>query len=168
MHRLDVGCFVHAFFLFRFVRWYACHSYLCHPLAFYASLHTCLHVHAWVLLASVLSILQHNEFMDIRSHLILADTTFCLLSCLFAYFLACLLAFLFLCLSCLSCLSILCLLRMHFAFFPSIAFMLVSCLCLCMYTHGAMTYGVRAQSLKRKQKGRRCKHVDMSQVATFS
>ena len=29
--------------------------------------HACLHVHAWVLLASVSSILQHNEAMDIRS-----------------------------------------------------------------------------------------------------
>ena len=105
---------------------------------------------------------------DPNLHLSLTDTTICLLSCLFACFLTCLLAFLFLCLPCLSCLFVLCLLHMHFAFFPSIACLLVSCLCLCMYTHGAMTYGVRAQSLKRKQKGRRCKHVDMSQVATFS
>ena len=163
MHHHDVGCFMHTFPLFPSMWWYAYHTCLRHSLAFYASLHACVRVHVWVLLASVLSILQHNEFMDIRSHLILADTTFCLLSCLFAYFLACLLAFLFLCLSCLSCLSILCLLRMHFAFFPSIAFMLVSCLCLCMYTHEA-----RAQSPKRKQKGRGCKHVDMSQVAMFS
>ena len=42
---------------FRFVWWYACLAYLCHSLAFYASLHACLHVHAWVLLASVSSIL---------------------------------------------------------------------------------------------------------------
>ena len=105
---------------------------------------------------------------DPNLHLSLMDTTICLLSCLFACFLTCLLAFLFLCLPCLSCLFVLCLLHMHFAFFPSIACLLVSCLCLCMYTHGARMYGVRAQSLKRKQKGRRCKHVDMSQVATFS
>ena len=153
MHRLDAGCFVHAFSLFRFMQWYACHAYLCHLLAFCASLHACLHVHAWVLLASVLSILQHNEVMDIRSHLFLADTTFCLLSCLFACFLACLLAFLFLCLPCLSYLSVLCLFRMHFAFFPSIACLLVSCLFLCMYTHGAMTLEARARSPRRK-------HVD--------
>ena len=101
-------------------------------------------------------------------HLSLTDTTIFLLSCLFACFLTCLLAFLFLCLPCLSCLSVLCLLRMHFAFLSSIACLLVSCLCLCMYAHGARTYGVRVQSPKRKQKGRGCKHVDMSQVTTFS
>ena len=53
--------------LFRSACWYACHACLCHPLAFYASLHTCLRVHAWVLLASVSSMLQHNEVMDIQS-----------------------------------------------------------------------------------------------------
>ena len=47
--------------------WYAYHACLRHPLAFYASLHTCLHVHAWVLLASVSSMLQHNEVIDIQS-----------------------------------------------------------------------------------------------------
>ena len=50
MHHHDAGCFVHTFPLFRSMQWYACHSHLCHPLASYASLHTCLHVHAWVLL----------------------------------------------------------------------------------------------------------------------
>ena len=37
------------------------------PLALYASLHACLHVHVWVLLASVLSMLQHNKAIDIWS-----------------------------------------------------------------------------------------------------
>ena len=32
--------------LFRSARCYACHACLCHLLAFYASLHACLHVHA--------------------------------------------------------------------------------------------------------------------------
>ena len=85
--------------LFCFVRWYACHACLLHPLAFYASLHTYLHDHAWVLLASVLFMLQHNEVMDIQSkptfvphkhHLLFALLLVCLLSCL----LACLFAFL--------------------------------------------------------------------------
>ena len=54
---------------FRSVRCYAYHACLCHSLAFSASLHACLHVYAWVLLASVSSILQHNEAIDIRSKL---------------------------------------------------------------------------------------------------
>ena len=82
------------------------HACLCHSLAFCASLHARLHVHAWVLLASVSSMLQHNEVMDIRSkptfvpyghHILLAFSLVGLF--------ACLLAFWFLCLPCLSCLS---------------------------------------------------------------
>ena len=49
------------------VQWYAYHACLCHPLAFFASLHACLHVHAWALLTNVSSVLQHNEVMDIQS-----------------------------------------------------------------------------------------------------
>ena len=37
--------------------------------------------------------------------------------------------------------------------FPSIASLLVSCLCPCMYTYGAKMHGARAWSPKRKQKG---------------
>ena len=55
--------------------------------------------------------------------------------------------------------------HMLFASFPSIACLLVSCFCLCMYTHGARTLGARAQSPKRKQKRHGCKHVETSQVA---
>ena len=159
--------------LFCSMRCYAYHVCSRHPLAFYASLHGCSHVHAWVLFASVSSMLQHNEVIGIRSklHLSLMDTTFYLLSCLFAFslvcLLACLLAFLFLCLPCLSCLSALCLFHMLFASFPSIAFLLVSCLCLCMYTQWARTHGATAWSPKRKQKGG-CKHGDISQTAMFS
>ena len=68
-------------------------------------------------------------FVPRRHHLLFAFLLVCLL--------ACLLAFLFLCLPCLSCLSTLCLFYMLFAPFPSITCLLVSCLCLCMYTHGA-------------------------------
>ena len=49
-----------------------------------------------------------------------------------------------------------------------IACLLVSCLCLCMYTHGARAHGVRAQSPRHKQKGRGCEHVDISQAVMFS
>ena len=155
--------------LFRSARCYAYHACLCHPLAFYASLHVCSHVHAWVLLASVSSMLQHNEVMDIWSkptfvprghHLLFAFLLVCLL--------ACLLAFLFLCLPCLSCLSTLCPFHMHFASFPSIACLLVSCLCFCMYIHGARTHEARIRSPSRKQKGQGCKHVDISQATMFS
>ena len=99
---------------------------------------------------------------DPNLHLSLADTTFCLLSCLFAFslvcVLACLLAFLFLCLPCLSCLSTLCPFHMHFASFPSIACLLVSCLCLCIYTHmeqGCLElgHGYPGASKKGKDKG---------------
>ena len=143
---------------------YSCHACLCHTLAFYASFHACLYVHAWVLLASVSSMLQHNEVMDIRTkptfvpcghHLLFAFLLVC--------FLACLLAFLFLCLpclSCLSCLSALCLFHTLFACFPSIACLLVSYLRLCMYTHEVRTHRAKARSPKSKQKGRKRKHVD--------
>ena len=99
--------------LFCSVRCYAYHVCSYHPLAFYSSLHACSHVHAWVLLASMLSMVQHNEVMDIQSkptivpcghHLLFAFLLVCLLTCL--------LAFLFLCLPCLSCLSTLCLFHM--------------------------------------------------------
>ena len=152
-------------FPFRSVWCYAYHVCSCYPLAFYASLHACSHVHAWVMLASVSHMLQHNEVMDIRS-----KPTFVprghnlffalLLVCLFA----CLLAFLFLCLPCLSYLSTLRLLHMLFASFPCIACLLASFLCLCMCTLEARTHEAKARSPKRKQKGRGCEHVDKSQT----
>ena len=164
-------CWVASYIPFPFcsVWCYAYHVCSHHLLAFYASVHACLHVHAWVLLSSVSSILQHNEAMDIRSkptfvlcgHHILFDF---LLVCLFA----CLLAFFLLCLPCLSCLSALCLFHMLFASFPSIACLLVFCLCLCMYTHRTRTHRARARYPRHKQKGRGCEHVDISQVAMFS
>ena len=104
------------------VWWYAYHDCLCHLLAFFASLHACLHVHAWVLLASVSSVLQHNETIDIQSKptfvpheqpLLFALLFVCLFACLLVILpvclLTCLLASLFLCLPCLSCLFTLCL-----------------------------------------------------------
>ena len=128
-----------------------------YPLALCASLHTCLHVHAWVLLASVSSMLQHNEAMDIQSkptfvphrhHLLFAF----LLVCLFACFLAPLLAMPIMFIRFMP-------FHILFASFPSIACLLVSCLCLWMYIHGARKLGARAQSPRHKKKGHRCKHV---------
>jgi len=87
-------------------------------------------------------------------HLSLVDTTFCLLSCLFA--------FLLVHLPCLSCLFAFMPFRMLFASFLSIACLLVSCLCLCMYTHKVRMHRVRAQSSRCKQKGHRCKLIDIS------
>ena len=111
-----------------------------------------------------------------RHHLLFA----LFIVCLFAYFLVCLpsssLAFLVTChvsyhMLCLLCLYA-CLLYTHCTLsthlFLSIACLLVPCLCLCMYTHGARTQGVKAWSNRHKKKGHGCKHVDMSQVAMFS
>ena len=103
-------------------------------------------------------------------HLSPVDTTFCcLLTCLPSRLFACFLAYLpfssLVCLSCcLSCLlphSMLTSLVRLFALYPlriiraSLSFHCLSvgsCLCLCMYTHGARTHGARAQSPKCKQK----------------
>ena len=52
--------------------------------------------------------------------------------------------------------------------FPSIACLLVSCLCLCMYAHRTRTFRARAWSPRHKQKGHEVKHVDSSQAAVFN
>ena len=166
---------------FPFSTWYACHACLCHSLALYASLHACLHVHARVLLSSVSSMLQHDEVMDIRSkptfvpckrHLLFTILLVylllvCLLSCLFAFSLVCSHPCFYACHVyhiCLLYASFICSLHL----FLSIACLLVSWLCLCMYTHGARTLEARAQSPRCKWKGHRCKHADISQSATFN
>ena len=108
--------------------------------------------------------------MDIRSkptfvprkhHLLFAFLLVCLL--------ACLLAFLFLCLQCLSCLSTLCLVHMLYA---SLSFhcLFVGFLFLPshVHTHGERTHGARARSPRCKQKGQGCEHVDISEAAMFS
>ena len=107
---------------------------------------------------------------DPNLHLSPVDTIFCLLfACLSSFLFTCLHATLFLCLPCLSCLSDLCLFCMLFTFFfPPIACLLVSCLYLCMYAHGARTLGARAQFPRREQKRHGCKHVDVSLSAVFS
>ena len=50
----------------------------------------------------------------------------------------------------------------------AITCLLVSCLCLCMYTHGARTHEARAWFPKHRQKGRGNEHVDMGHAARFS
>ena len=52
--------------------------------------------------------------------------------------------------------------------FLSIACLLVSCLSICMYTHGATMHGARAQCPRHRQKGWGCKHVDMSQAVAVN
>ena len=120
-------------------------------------------------------------------HLSPVDTTFCFsfflffffLVFMFACFLSCFLACLFIlwlamspaiCCAChiyLACLlCTLCALSMYL--FLSISCFLVSYFCRCMYTYGTRMYGARASSPKCKQKGRRCKYIDISQAAMFS
>ena len=156
MHCHDVGCLVHTLPLFSFVRWYAYHACLCHPLALYAFLHAYLHVHAWVLLVSVSFMLQQNETMDFQSkptfvplgrHLLFALLLVCLCACFLAFgFFACCAyhayPFYALCIFSFHCL---------FVGFLSFAF---AC------TH--MERGHMELGCEHKQKGRGRKHVDMS------
>ena len=173
MHRRDACCFVHTLPFSHSVQCYAYHARLHHPLAFFASLHACLHVHAWVLLANVSSILQHNEAMDIQSKYTFVPSRHHLLF-------VCLFTFLFICAPCLPYLLSHSMLAMSIMFihfmsfhllftsFPSLTCLLVSCLCLCMHTHEARMHEVRAQSPRCKQRGRGRKHVDISRATTIS
>ena len=169
MHRHDASCFVHTFPPFRSVRWYACHACLCHPLAFYASLHACLHGHAWVLLVSVSSILQHNEVMGIRSkltfvphghHVLFTFLLVCLLACLLAFLLfACHVycAYLFYT-------SFIC--SFHL-FLPLLVYWFLVFAFTCTYMEkGRMELGHGLPSASKK--GRGCEHVDISQTAVFN
>ena len=140
-----------------------CHT--CHPfgfLCFFASLHACLHVHAWVYLSFVF---QSNGTTNTRSkptsvllvHPFLLDNMFV---CLFV------------CFTCLFALVWHLLLACLLACFPFTCFFacLLACFfCHSMYTHGAWTLGARVWPLRCKQKGQRCKQKDASpQRAMFS
>ena len=158
MYHHDVGFFMHNFPLFRSVQWYTCHACLCHLLAFYASLHSHMFMHESCLLVcypyfNTMKLWTSNPNL----HLSLVGTTFCLHFCLFAHLPICFLACLFIlglamspaiCYAChvyLACLLwTLCTLSTHL--FLSIVCLLVSCLCLCMYTYGTRTHGARARS----------------------
>ena len=148
-------CSIHTF-LYSVRYWYASLACFAPPiwlsllLCIFASLHTCLHVHAWV---CVSSILQYNGTMDTRSkptfvllgHHLLFDNMFV---CLFMWFNVCLLPVCHLLIACLL------------ACFPptcSFACLLAYFFCHCMYTRGAWTLGVRVWPPRRKQKGQGCK-----------
>ena len=112
------------------------------------------------------SILQHNKVIDIRSKptFVPPRTPSNSLVYLVACHVSCHMLGLLRLYACL--LYNYCALSTHL--FLSVACMLVSCLCLCMYTHEARTHGARAWSPRHKQKGRECKHVNMSRTAMFS
>ena len=105
---------------------------------------------------------------NLNLHLSLTDTDFCLLSCLFAFSLACLLAFLFFAYhiyrAYLLYISFVCILNL---FFPLLVcwFLVFTFAC----THmewGCMELGHGLPGVSKK--GRGCKHIDISQVAMFS
>ena len=138
------------------------------PIGLYASLHPCLHAHAWVLLASVSSMLQHNEAMDTRSKPTFVPHghhrlfTF-LLVCLFAS----LLAFWFLCFPWLSCLSVLCLsiCSLHLFLLLFVYWFLVIAFACTPMERGGMELGHGPLGTNKKRRGR--KHVNVSQAAVF-
>ena len=111
-------------------------------------------------------------FVPCGHHLFVCLFT-CLSSFLFAFLPVCLLAFLFVYLSCgSSCFlpyAMLAMLIMLYAsfirslhLFLSISYLLVSCLCLCMYTHGARTHGAQAQAKRVKMQA--CKYKPSGNV----
>ena len=122
-------------------RCYACLACFVPPIwLFFASLHACLHVYAWV---CVSSILQSNGTMDTQfkptfvllGHPLLFDNMF-VCPCLSLPLIACLLA--------------------CFPFTCFFACLLACFFCHCMYTHGAWTLWVRVRPPRPKQKGQGC------------
>ena len=115
-----------------------CLAFLC----FFASLHACLHVHAWVYVSSILRsngtmATQFKPTFVLRGHPILFDNMF-VCPCLALPLIACLLA--------------------CFPFTCFFACLLACFFCHSMYTHGAWTLGARVWPPRPKQKGARmCK-----------
>ena len=102
---------------------------------------------------------------DHNLHLSLANTTFCLLSCLFAFSLVWLLSCFFAChvyYAYLFYAFFICSLHL---FLPLLVYWFL--VCLCMYAYGVRTHGAKAWSSGRKQKGRECEHSDMSQAGQY-
>ena len=154
MHHHDTSCFMHTIPLFHFVRFYAYHACWCHC---WFSMHLCMlafmfmHESCMLVCRPCFNTMKLWTF-DPNLHLSTMDTTFCLPFYLFAfllvYLLSCFFAYhvyhAYLLYAFFTC-------PMHL--FLSIACLLVSCSCLCMYTHGARTHRGRTRSLRRKQKG---------------
>ena len=133
-------------------RWLSMHLYM---LA-----HMSMHESCLLVCRPYFNIMKLRTF-DPNLHFSLVDTNFCLLSCLFAFSLVFLLSCFFACHvyhAYLLYAFFIC--SMHL--FLSIVCLLVSCSCLCMYTHGARAQGAKARSPKCKQKGQGCEHVDIS------
>ena len=181
---LDAGLLHEYPSLFHSARCYAYHACLCHrwlSMHLYMLAYMFMHESCLLVCRPYFNTMKSwtsnpNLHLSPRGHHLLFDF---FLVCLFACFLVCLpsssLAYLIACyVSChMLCLLRLyaCLLYTHCALstqlFLSIACLQVSCLCLCMYTYEARTHGARAWSPRHKQKGCRCKHVNMSQAAMF-
>ena len=165
MHCHDAGCFVHTYPFFRSKRRLL-------TMFFYAT--RWLYVHLYMLVYMIMHksclLVYHPCFnimrlwtSDPNLHLSLADTTFCLLSCLFTlYSYVCSHPICYAC-HCYLAYSFCALLLLFVHLSLSITRLLVSFLCLCMYTHGA-----RAQFPRRKQKGCGCKLANMSRATVFS
>ena len=158
------------------------------PVGFICIFTRLLHVHAWVLLASVSSMLQHNEVMDIWSkptfvprghYLLFAFLLACLLSCLLASLFSFLLSYLFiylvarhvschmLCLSCLSCLSVLCLFHMLFAFFflPLLVYWFLDFAFACTHMErGSMELGHKLPSASKRARMQACRYKPIGNV----
>ena len=118
-------------------RWLSMHLYM---LAYISMHESCM-----LVCRSCFNIMKLWTF-DPNLYLSLVDTTFCLLLaclplCLFACFLASLLAMPIMLVHFMP-------FHMLFASFPSIDCLLVSCLCLCMYTYGARTHNRPSASKK--------------------
>ena len=143
-------------------RWLSMHLYV---LAYMFMHEFCLLVCCWYF--NTMKLWTSNPNL----HLSPVGTTFCLPFCLFVFFLVCLLACLPSCF--LVCLFILWLVMspticyachiyhpylLYASFtcslhlFPSIACLLVSCLCLCMYTHEARTHRARMQGKRARMR----------------
>ena len=157
-------------------------SFFCATRWLYVHLYTFVYMFMHESFLLVSSMLQHNEAMDIWSkptfvprehHLLFAILlvypllVVCYLACLPICSCVCSHPICYACHCYLACsFCALLLLSMHLSL--SIARLLISCLCLCMYTHGARIHGTRAQSPRRKQKGRGCKLANMSRAVVFN
>ena len=97
MHHHNAGCCKDTFSFFLSVRWYAYHGCLCHSLLYmhlYALAYMTMHKSCLLVCRPYFNTMKLWT-PDLNLHLSFADTTFCLLACLFAFLLVCLLSCLF-------------------------------------------------------------------------